>query len=161
MRNILIIDSDVAIGIFYDLYLYNRLHCYRAISHLGQQYFQVWIPSQVEREFFNFYKTKKRQKILEEIYSDFQFIKKCPIPVSRNEVNIDNNFSDKDKGETEALLQAAKARIVSSDRLNFTDVLLLFKDKGAIMRANKKDLKVLKYSDFRSQMLEVGVVLSR
>ncbi len=159
MGIVLLLDNDVAIRIFDTLYRTNKLHFKQTLAHLGTSYNQIWVPKEVENEFFNCTQVKKRKKILKKIYSDFQFIKKCPVKVSKKEIDLDNNFSDADKGETEAILQGMKAKSSDKGYLNFSDILLFSNDKVAMNRAELKSINVLKYKDFALKMREVGLIL--
>jgi hypothetical protein len=79
--------------------------------------------------------------------------------VSQNEINIDNNFSSENKGETDAMLQASKAMTGAIADLKFSSIHLFFRDKEAIRRAEQKNLSVKLYKEFKEQMLEVGIII--
>jgi hypothetical protein len=160
MKIILIIDNDVAVNLFHELFENNQKHFQKLLSILSTQYNEIWIPGEVKIEFLRHPQLKrKRKKILEKIMEDYQFIRNCPINVSDNDIDLANNFSDEDRGETDAIIQAVKAQSVKSPTLNFSGISLLFKDKKAIKRAEQRNISILVYKDLASQMREVGLIL--
>jgi hypothetical protein len=160
MREILIIDNDVLIDIFYDLPERNIKHYDRTVEYLAVRFFEIWVPQEVEREFLSLVKEReKRKRRLKEIYLKYQFIKRCPITVSENEIKLDNNNRDEDRGETDAMLQSVKAMGNPDNRFKFSNVHLFFKDKRAIERASQKNLRILRYKDLVNTLREAGIVL--
>ena len=160
MRQILIADNDVIVGIFCTLQENNINHFRLTMQHLSSMYYEMWIPFEVEREFINHpIERNNRKRILEKIYNKYQFVKQCPITVSINEINFENNSSDEDRGETDAILQSQKATAIPDNRLRFSEIHLFFRDKGAIKRASEKNLSILQYKTFAIQLREIGVIL--
>lgn len=136
------------------------MHYKVVLAQLSLKYDIIWIPQFVETEFTDTpFRNNRRVRMLKQLKEQHAFIKTCPINVSRQEIEFDNGNSSEDIGETDAMLQCAKLLGIRNQRFRFSDVCLFFKDKGAIHRAKKKQLPLFLYSDFASQLLEIGVVL--
>lgn len=159
MQGILIVDCDTIVNIFDILRRSSRRDFIQAVEHLNARYSQIWIPKEVIQEFTCYPMRTRRKKLLNRICDQFQFIIPCPITVSQNEINIDNNFSSENKGETDAMLQASKAMTGAIADLKFSSIHLFFRDKEAIRRAEQKNLSVKLYKEFKEQMLEVGIII--
>ena len=159
MQRLLIIDNDVLNCIFISLKESNPVHFDTAIQQLSLRYDVIWIPEEVENEFCYSPKGNKNRKLLQKIYDTHQFITQCPIKVSAREIDLDNNHSSGDRGETDAILQVSKLLSVVDKKYKFSQVHLFFKDKGAIRRAKNKNLNILLYKDFAIELREIGVNL--
>ena len=160
MRQILIADNDVIVDLFCTLKEGNVKHFEVAMSHISSLYFEMWIPAEVELEFRNHpIERDYRSRVLERILYKYQFVKRCPVGVSENEINLENNNSSEDRGETEAILQSLKALAAPDSRFKFSNVHLFLKDKGAIRRAEAKSLTILYYKEVANRLKEIGVIL--
>jgi hypothetical protein len=160
MRQILIADNDVIVDLFCTLQISNGLHFQRAMEYISMLYFEMWIPREVEREFKNHpLERDYRARVIERIFYKYQFVKRCPIRVSENEINLENNGSYEDRGETDAMLQSSKALAIPDSRFKFSGIDLFLRDKGAIKRATEKNLSVLHYGTVAIRLREIGILL--
>ena len=160
MGQILTADNDVFVGIFVTLQDMNSKHFQIAVGQLSLMYAEIWKPQEVEKEFINHpFVRDKRIKTLEKIFWKYQFVKRCPVTVSRIEIDLDNNYSSDDWGETDAMLQSAKASAKPDSRLQFSGIHLLFRDRRAIAIAESKNLQVLHYKALANKLRGIGVIL--
>lgn len=150
----------MAVEIFDHLQLSNANDFMQVLQLLSIEYQKLWFPKEVEREFCGYGRQyKRRKRMLQKLKQRYNFIEQCPITVSENEIGIENNFSGQNRGETDAIIQAAKVSATPYQRYRFSSVKLFLKDKQAIKKAKKRAIPILKYNDFASRLLEVGIIL--
>jgi rRNA-processing protein FCF1 len=154
---ILILDNDVMVNLFVLLYDADKTTLNQVISNLGINYTRIWIPSTVKDEFLLKTNDKQRTKRLRKIHSYYPYISICPIKVSKNEIITMIGNIEKDAGEADAILQAAKAK--TTQKIFFEDIVFFTNDNGGQKRAKEMGIKVLKYKEFRSNLLETGIVI--
>lgn len=154
---ILLLDNDVMVYLFRDLYDIDKNILNKVVSFLALTYSRIWIPQVVREEFLLKNKNKQRSKRLDKILDNFAFISPCPIPVSQTEIITLIGNTEENAGEADAILQAQKAKTFQN--LFFNDIVFLSNDKGGQRLAKDFDISVLKYKDLKIQLNEAGIII--
>ena len=154
---ILLLDNDVMVYLFRDLYDVDKNALNKVISFLALTYSRIWIPQVVREEFLLKSKNKQRAKRLDKILDNYSFISRCPVPVSRTEIITLIGNTEENAGEADAILQAQKAK--TFQHLFFNDIVFLSNDKGGHKLAEDFDVTVLKYQDLKNKLNEAGIII--
>ena len=107
---ILLLDNDVMVYLFRDLYDADKNILNKVVSFLALTYSRIWIPQVVREEFLLKSKNKKRSKRLDKILNNFTFISPCPIRISQTEIITLIGNTEENAGEADAILQAQKPK---------------------------------------------------
>lgn len=156
-ESVLFIDNDCLVNIFDDLYHADKRILKQVISILAVSYDQIWIPKTIEWEFYLKVGDKKRKKILSWVLENYQFIRRCPIKVSKNEIRELIGITQEDSGEVDAIIQINKTKLLDHYHINKT--IFFSQDKGAMKRAKNHDIEVLSYKAFGYKLREIGIIL--
>ena len=154
---ILLLDNDVMVYLFRDLYDVDKNALNKVISFLALTYSRIWIPQVVREEFLLKSKNKQRAKRLDKILDNYSLISRCPVPVSRTEIITLIGNTEENAGEADAILQAQKAK--TFQHLFFNDIVFLSNDKGGHKLAEDFDVTVLKYQDLKNKLNEAGIII--
>ena len=152
---ILIVDNDVMVYIFHDLFTSNRDFAMRVIQYLSLKYSRMWIPKEIRNEFLLKRKDKRRLKIMDKICEAYPIISACPIKVAKHEIKIFVGIGDDNRGEADAILQSIKAK--TKDNLFFEDIVFLSNDRNALLLARRNSVATLPYGTLRVNLREVGI----
>lgn len=156
-KSILLIDNDVMVSLFDIVYQANKIGFRQTISYLATLFHLIWVPRTVYKEFLRKRRDRKRSKRLKAIFSRYQFIGFCPIPVGKNEIVLITGGSSENAGETDAVLQGRKAPQI--EQFQYKRVVFLTNDRGAMGFARQMGVAVFQYRNLQQQMLELGVEL--
>ncbi len=155
--SVLFIDNTCLVYLFDELFNANRNHLYEVVSILNAEFDQIWIPSTIQQEFLLKRNDKKRKKLLGWAMKEFDALNTCPINVSKSEIISMIGNTEENAGEADAVLQMNKGRI--SDSHIIRRMTFFTQDRGAINMMSEHEHEVLDYNDFRSRLLESGIVL--
>jgi len=153
MMTIAVIDTDVMIFIFENLYSSNRQHFSKTISYFQTLFQSIWIPNEVKREFTIHPSLNKRLLRIMKQYP--YFIRLCPITTSKHERDVLINGID--IGEADAFIQIQKAiSIVRYRKLKFK---FISQDKKALNFAEDSGFSIYPYQLLKSELNEIGIVV--
>jgi hypothetical protein len=156
--NILVIDNDVLVYLHDYVYQANPGLFDLVFGKIIITYGRIWLPETVEKdEFLAGNYASKRSKWLRKLKNDFSFITRCPIKVGKNEILEMIGNSEENKGEADGIRQCAKA--MTSSNHKFDRITFFTNDKGAFKMAKGFNVEVLKYKDFRNELLMQNIVI--
>jgi hypothetical protein len=154
---ILVIDNDVLVYIFDNLYTSDQFSFGKVIQFLSLTYGRIWIPGEVRHEFLHKRNDKRRLRIISRVYRDHSVVCDCPITVGLNEKKLVTGMKDENLGEADAVLQSQKAKAM--EKLFFEDIVFLSNDGGALKLARKRLITTLAYANLKSRIQETGISL--
>ncbi len=154
---ILFVDNDVLVYILDYLYTADQFAFNKIIQYLTISYTRIWISGTVKEEFLFKGYNKRRSRIMKKVFGMHASFSDCPIKVGLNEIKLITGMKEENRGEADSILQIQKAKSATS--FFFEDITFLSNDQGALTLAKSLFITTWSYSDLKSTVQEVGIVL--
>ena len=150
---IAILDNDVLVYIFDEIYIANRREFEKVMEYLNLRFNEIWLPKEVKREFL---KIRRRRDRLRRLMKKYTIIKDCPITISENEITLMLS-SQIQRGEADAILQTRKIGDYRRYSNRIKSIFFVSNDRPALQYAENFGINFCPYDTLRIRMREMGV----